>query len=389
MPKTLWKKIELYDAGGDVSKDWYISYYFFVKSSGTYERFKLIQDLNSFKSKTARYKRARIMKKGLVKLLGQLQFDPTQEFHFKESFEMTGYTLSYCIEQYINEKSVSLEDNTIRKYSERIKLFESWLVFQQKGGCYIHEITKTDVTNFLIENQKVNEWSNKTRNHYLTDIRTFFNYFVNEKEGYLEKNPANGIRKLKVVKKGNRPFTPEDFRRILAEAKESDPQLYLFQKFLYYACCRPDTEARFMQRRHFNLETRTMMVPGEISKNDYTQYVPIDDEFYKLLVNELCISDLPGEYYIFGKGFRPGSDPIHRQAYSKRFLVIKKRITLHPDNTLYCFKHTRACHLAEDGTPLYRIKEITRHKTLAALMDYLKDMGVTLEKKAPINSRAI
>lgn len=50
MPKTLWKKIELYNAGGDVSKDWYISYYFFVKSSGTYGRIKLIQDMNSFKS---------------------------------------------------------------------------------------------------------------------------------------------------------------------------------------------------------------------------------------------------------------------------------------------------------------------------------------------------
>lgn len=144
-----------------------------------------------------------------------------------------------------------------------------------------------------------------------------------------------------------------------------------------------------MQRRHFNFENRTMMVPGEISKNDYTQYVPIDDEFYRLLVDELKITDLLGDYYLFGKGYKPGPSPIHRQAYSKLFLAVKKRLVLHPDNTLYCFKHTRACHLAEDGTPLYRIMEITRHKTLAALMDYLKDMGVMLEKKAPIKSRAI
>jgi len=45
--------------------------------------------------------------------------------------------------------------------------------------------------------------------------------------------------------------------------------------------------------------------------------------------------------------------------------------------------------LVEDGEKLHNIIKITRHQTLAELMDYLKDMGVILGDEVRIKIRSI
>ena len=76
--------------------------------------------------------------------------------------------------------------------------------------------------------------------------------------------------------------------------------------------------------------------------------------------------------------------------FRKKFIPIKKALNIQSkEQTLFSFKHTRCIHLVEDGERLHNIIKLTRHKTLAELMDYLKDMGVILGDEIRLKSRSI
>lgn len=389
------KLLKAYDAGGDLSKEWFVQYHFlkprtdWKNGKPEYKRFKVCESINSIHTLRERKKQLttvfNVLKDGLLN-----GFNPFDNFYVKDQVLNSEYSLKSCIAKYLSDIKGILSEGTTIHYKGRTEWLMNWFIKTKREDIMIFQVTKTDIMNFLTDCKKDNpDWSNKTYNHYLTDIKTFFNHFIKNYETYIKDNPADNIKKLRVLRKGNLPFSNEDFKRVLQEISDKDKSLLRFVKFLYYSCCRPDAEARFMKRRYFNLSGRTMMVPAELSKNGLTQYVPIDDEFYNFLVNELKIEKLDDDVYLFGKAFRPNGVPIYAKGYSRKFRKLKKYLNLPVDNTLYSFKHTRACHLAEDGVHLYRIQQITRHLTLANLMDYLKDMGVILEKKEPIKSRAI
>ena len=389
------KLLKAYDAGGDLSKEWFVQYHYlkprteWKSGKPEYQRFKVGKTINNYHTVRERRARLKIVFSGLKIILEQ-GFSPFDSLYQKDQVLNHEYSLQSCIEKYLSDIKGILSEGTTIHYKGRTECLKKWFKDQKREDVMIFQITKTDIMNFLTDCKKDNpEWSNKTYNHYLTDIKTFFNHFIKNYENYIDKNPADNIKKLRVLKKGNRPFSNEDFKKVLEEISDKDKSLLQFVKFLYYSCCRPDAEARFMKRRYFNLPNLTMMVPAELSKYGITQYVPIDDEFYKFLVNDLKIERLHDDMYLFGKAFKPNTTPIYAKGYCRKFRKLKKNLNLPEDNTLYSFKHTRACHLAEDGVHLYRIQQITRHLTLANLMDYLKDMGVILEKKEPIKSRAI
>lgn len=390
-----YKLLKAYDAGGDLKKEWFVKYQFLkphhLQKSGEpiYERFKVSKTINCYHTARERRERLKIVLAGM-KILLDRGFNPYQIYSHASYVDYSDYSIASCIDKYFSDIKRKLAPNTIRKYKERVYLFHKWLEKNSRQDITIHQITKTDISNFLSDAHKeYPDWSNKTYNHYLTDLRTFFNHFKKNYENYVERNPADHIKKLRVDKKGNRPFANDDLKRVLDYAQIHDYELYIFSKFLYYSCCRPDSEARLMKRSYFDLQRKSMMVPGEISKNGVTQYVPIDDEFMKLLIDKIKIQNIQTDHYVFGTGYTPATTPIYAKAFSRKFLKVKNALKIHTDNTLYSFKHTRACHLVEDEVPLYRIQNVTRHLTLAALMDYLKDLNAVIDKPAPIKSRAI
>lgn len=82
--------------------------------------------------------------------------------------------------------------------------------------------------------------------------------------------------------------------------------------------------------------------------------------------------------YVFTADECPGENPVYESYFRKKFVPVKRVLNINSGETLYSFKHTRCIHLVEDGEKLHNIIKLTRHKTLAELMDYLKDMGVIL-----------
>lgn len=390
----MYKLIESYDANGDLLKDWFVKYHFLkpdqlrVKGQDEWHRFTIGNSINCFHTKTERRKQLAVVKRGL-KMLLKSGFNPFVEFNMCDVASYEGLTIRAMVAKYIEEVEHDTKHNTFRKYKAHVELFRDWILENGHGSVQIYNVKKDIVYGFLKYYQAKRDWENKTYNHYLNSIQGFFEHLINNHDDLLDKNPCKSMKRLKPNKKGNRPFDNHEFKSTLDHLKEHSPSLYNFCRFVYYSCFRPDAECRLVKISDIDLHSRRIRVGHDITKAGATQVIPIDDEFSEF-ISSLELHKYPRNYYVFGKGgAAPGPSPAHNQFFSKYFAPIKVLLGLHPDVTLYAFKHTRAIHMVEDGEDLFNIIKFTRHKSLATLMDYLKDMGVIIGETKKFKSRKI
>lgn len=389
-----YKLIKGYDAGGDITKEWFVHYHYLIpeelqKPGGKkYERFKVFNTINSIHNKKERLKQLKLVKESIKELL-ELGFSPYEQFKFSDHSYHEKYNVCRCIDEYLEFTKSTLKKNTYKPYEDRLNLFKVFLA--DKGIDYIRidQLTKDHIFEFVTVYKSNRSWTNKTYNHYLQAINTFLQHFIDNKTSYLEENVCSKIKRLGVQKKGNLPFNNILFKKTLDYMKDINPYLYQFSRFIYYSCMRPDAELRLLKIGDIDLHRRLIQVPSENSKRNKTQYIPIDDEFFNILM-DMNLEKFNKYDYIFTANGCPGEKPVYESYFRKKFITIKKALNIKSkEQTLYSFKHTRCIHLVEDGEKLHNIIKLTRHKTLAELMDYLKDMGVILGDEIRLKSRSI
>ena len=387
------KLLKPYDAGGDLSKEWFVKYQFLkpihLQKPGEplYERFKVGKTINCYHTVKERRERLNVVLKGM-KILLDNGFNPYEEFNLVDKVQYAGYNICGCIDKYLAEVENDLRPNTYKKYKERLGIFKLWLEGKGMDNHMIFHITKQQIFEFLKSKQISEVWSNKTYNHYLQAISTFYQYFIDNYDGYVNENPCDKLKRLQVIKKGNRPFDNHDLPVALDWAEKNEPYLHKFMKFIYYTCFRPDAELRLLRIWDIDLVSRKIAVPADNAKSKIRQYIPVDNVLYEMLIN-LKLHEYPRDSYVFGKKGIPGPDPVHERYFNKRFKKLKEATNINPETNLYSMKHTKAIHMVEDGEDLYNIIKLTRHKTLAELMDYLKEMGVILGDKVELKTRRI
>ncbi|MCS4164483.1 site-specific integrase [Sphingobacterium sp. BIGb0116] len=380
----------MYDANSDLSKDWFVSYYFLKPielqkaNEPQYQRFKIFDSINSIKSLRERRSQLKIVYQALSELLEE-GFSPFAKF---QQHKLSKFNICECIEEYLKNVEGELKPKTYKLYKGRLNFFKNYLQNVGLGNIDISDLTKQDIFDFVKYFQTEKSWSNKTYNHYLQAIHTFLQYYIDNYEGYLENNVCGKVKKLQVFKKGNRPFSNASFKKTLEWLKDNDPYLYNFCRFIYYSCMRPEAELRLLQIMHIDLQGRKIMVPCNNSKSKITQYIPIDDEFYEV-IKSMRLERFNPNYFVFGLKDAPAEKPVCERYFRKRFNKVHKHVFIEDLVTMYSFKHTRCIHLVEDGEKLHNIIKITRHRTLVELMDYLKDMGVILGDEVKFKSRSI
>lgn len=386
------KLIKEYDANGDMSKEWFVSYHFLIpeklRTKGKlYERFKVFNTINSIHTKKERKAQLKVVKSSITELL-ESGFNPYEQFSYANASNSDKYNICRCIDDYLAFAKTTLKKNTFEVYEDRLILFKQHLSDIEISHYRIDQIGKEHIFEFVTTYKASRSWSNKTYNHYLQAINTFLQFYVDNRDGYIKENICTRIKRLEVYKKGNTPFNNTLFGSCLGWMKDNDPYLYQFSRFIYYSCMRPDAELRLLRICDIDIYRRLIQVPSDNSKKKKTQYIPIDDEFMNIIRN-LDLDRYDKSFYIFTVNGTPGPKPIYESFFRKRFIPAKKACGLDSGETLYSFKHTRCIHLVEDGEKLHNIIKLTRHKTLAELMDYLKDMGVILGDEVKLKSRSI
>lgn len=244
----------------------------------------------------------------------------------------------------------------------------------------LNDARKATVLDFLNYYKVKRSWSGKTYNHYLTDITTFFNYFHKNYDEYIDKVPSTHLKRAPMEKPGNTAFNDWQFKKLKDMMLENgDHLLYNFCSFIYYAALRSVSEANKIKAGDFNFKTKTLRVLSGTAKNRKTEFIPLYPDFLELLY-ELKIDEMHPDHYVFARdrngAFIGGLTRVGDDYFRRIFKPYKIALTLGRRDGPYCYKHTRAIHLGEDGEDLYKIMRLFRHADLATTMIYLRDLGI-------------
>lgn len=369
--RSNYKKAVVYDGGGDLKKQWFVYYSYRNPETGKMQRFKHFGNINQGTTKAERYDLANLAKTGINELLAD------GESPFKKS-EMIGdgdKNIISCIDNFLKFiEGGKLRKNTKRKYKIELTVFKEWLKTSGLFTLKIGEIKKQYIFEFVEYVKKRNIKSGKTVNHYLNDIRRFFNHYIDNYDDYLERNPASKITRDPVEERGNIAFTQEEFEAIRSYILVTDPYLWFVCQVIYYTGLRNEAEALEVKIGDFDLSNNLLFVEAWVAKNKIRQSITIYPEFMELL-NTLNLSSYPPEWYLFGRNDKPGPVRVGVDNFARRFRPVKKHFGLGAEYGLYCFKSTRACHLFDDGAPIRDIQMLFRHSDLYVTMKYLKSLG--------------
>lgn len=375
-----YKKPAIYDADGDVKKQWFVFYSFRNPTTGKFERFKIFKEINQETVKTERYKLANLYKDAYTTWL-EKGGSPHDELDLYGDANDYRQNIVHCIELFLDyiDKG-KLRFNTKRKYKNELNVFKAWLQKSSLSHLRIGEIKKQHIFDF-VEHIKHNRTvtSGKTVNHYLNDIRRFFNHYIDNYDDYLERNPAAKITRDPVYEKGNIAYTDEEFEAIKKycldeENIKRDPYLWFVCQVIYYTGLRNEAELPELRCGDFDFKNKLFFVEAEVAKNKIRQPVPIYPEFLELL-KTLNLEQYPKEWYLFGRKDNPGAKRVGNDNFARRFRPVKKHFGFGDDYGLYCFKSKRACDLFDDGASIRDIQILFRHSDPYVTMKYLKSLG--------------
>lgn len=144
----LFSKPKIYDAGGDMSKRWYVYFSYRNSQTGKMERQAPVYlNINRIKDFTDRKRAIKALRDVLEKMLKEGNV-PTayQTIMYSENKDIM---IHEAIALSIKDAKARMKESSFRDYDYRIQKFEKWLNERQFYGKSVLEITKRTLMNFL------------------------------------------------------------------------------------------------------------------------------------------------------------------------------------------------------------------------------------------------
>ena len=177
---------KLCDRGGDLSKQWYVYFYFRTKEGR--KQFRFSEGLNSLKTKRERRAEAN----GLIEALTihlKSGWNPVTKT-VDEPKEFTApKTIPDAFDEVYEIKSAYLTKESQRTYKNQAKLFVDWLKDNKLAHLHTHAFTSTHARRYCDYLLKDKRYCGKTFNGHLTMLRTFFSELV--ARDYMPASPVD------------------------------------------------------------------------------------------------------------------------------------------------------------------------------------------------------
>lgn len=272
-----------------------------------------------------------------------------------------------------------LSPNTIRSYQSFLNNFTEWLADTKKLDKPAFEYLETDYIEFADTYYDAEDWSPRTYNNHVSFMITLFSRMQilekkNNRTLQYQINTADVEYKVDKAEK-NRAYSGIVAERVKKElSKPKYAKLNQFIQFIYLSCMRPK-EIRLLQIQHIDIQNRQIKVTAPTGKTG-DRFVPISNELEKLLI-ELDFQKLPLNYYLFGKGGKPGEITSGRTWFSDKYKLIKQDLGLDIHiYTMYGWKHTRVLSLIGAGFKDEDIMKLTGHRDYQSYLAYRRDLVV-------------
>ncbi len=286
-----------------------------------------------------------LVTKGQAELALKARLGEVVQDRYKLEKAKNRIRLSKLIEQYMNW----ITENQ-KGYSREVTISKHFLEFI--GDKYIDSISTWDIEKYKSK-RKQDGMKPSTVNRELNMLRSMFNRAV--EWGEVEKNPLDGVKKLKPLKAEDYERKPlclpnDKFHTIL---KASSPNL---KNFLIVAKNTGMRVSELINLRWTDINFEVQQIKVKESKNFTQRYVPMNNT----VINALELLDKSDEKVFPYKS---------RNSVSSTWRKVKERLGF-KQYRLHDLRHTFITDLVTSGVDIITIMEITGHKDIRMLKRY-------------------
>ena len=278
-------------------------------------------------------------------------------------------TINELWEEYLSSSSALLTIGTVERKKSALKH-----LFKFFGDTQISEIDFVIIEKYLSFRKKeiLNKDSNlgkreqeisfRTANIELAVLSSLLNFAL--RRGYLEKNPAAGIKKLNELSR-LKTLSDSDIDKLIAGATNKLTRNIM--TFLIYTGCRKG-EALNLKWDDVDMQNDVIAIKG--TKTKYDRYIPISKPLKELLGGIEKYQDC---LYVFNKNGAKLGD------FKKSFHTACKNAGF-KDMHIHDLRHVFASKMVKDGVSLYITGELLGHRTTQMTKRYSHLVPDTLKK---------
>lgn len=251
------------------------------------------------------------------------------------------------------------------------------------GDKHLRLITVKDIEGY--KSKRLEEVSPSTVNIDLTTLKAIFNIAI--RFNWLDSNPVNQIKKLKINDKERYSFNSDEIALVLNNIENADLKNIVL--FGLKTGCRLN--------EILNIQISDINLPeGEITirnKSDFStktgkmRIIPITTDLKELLKDIIGIQDniiemREGGTYLFNRnGFRYNKDYI-----SKSFKKGLRKIGFPEKFHFHCLRHTFITNLIKAGVNINYVKALAGHSDITTTEHYIHISTKDLRQAIDINS---
>jgi len=261
--------------------------------------------------------------------------------------------------EYLNvEKNYAL--NTISSYKRDLLKFVSFL---NNRGITNWVSIDSDAINIFVMELRHRSISAKSLKRYLSSIRVFFNYLI--ENNIIQKNPALSVQTPKVERVLPKTIDFDDLRRMMSINTSSYKELRsVLMIELLYSCGLRVSELVGINLADFDLSEGFVKVMGKGGK---ARFSPIGEATIDVLKRYLemrhnCSSD---ELFINQKNIRISTRTV-QNVVKNRALQVGVSINVHP----HMLRHAAATHFLQSSHDLRTVQEFLGHKSIKSTQIY-------------------
>ncbi|MEI7723488.1 MAG: tyrosine-type recombinase/integrase [Bacteroidota bacterium] len=355
------KTAKLFDAGGDITKRWFVYYSFRSPETGKYRRFQ-----HWVPAKILTCSGRRDKGHEMIKVLNKKLRQGYNPFAFLER----KYTsISVAIDFVLSLKNTSCRKRTTHTYDSMVKKFKEWLEFKKLINLPVDDFNYTHAQEFMDYTKSVLGNGNRTYNNRVTAMKTIFKVLV--KREYILVNPFENIERFPKQDASIIAFNVDELMIMQQYLPEWNYDLYVCACLIFYCFIRPQEIVR-MRVSHINLRQRTIITLGATSKNKKQQVVQIPDA----LVPILAKLDLkfPGNFFVFAKNQKRGPKEYAPTRIAEAWREFADHYGI--EKNIYSLKHTGVGMAIEAGINVRDLQLQLRHSSLEETQVYLDKFNV-------------
>lgn len=284
-------------------------------------------------------------------------------------------SITSALENFITEKERELRPASMRSYRSICRVMGNWIV-KNYGDIPVGSIKKLHAVRYLEYYYNERNVGNNCYNNQMKLARGVFSWFV--QHCYIEVNPFENIAP-KIREQKKRGLIDKSTRDKISAYLTSRQEwgMLLVCHLVYSALIRPK-EISMLSIGDINLKDHYITLSSQVTKTHHGRTAAITPEIEDILINRLRVHLYPPHYYILGSNWLPARTPCNTQLFSKRFIRLRKELSLPDTMQLYSFRDSGISDLLRQGVDAISVMHHADHHSLEITTRYANHVDAHL-----------